>query len=219
MATYESVSRVFKPSHTPTAVGSGRFSFNSLIKSTTSVMSEQFKKWLADIDINYADLDEEKRVKYKEPVAQRNTPLFEKDTPANVRYVIQIKVLNIDGIKTDLVQDHGFRNYVVRVCRQIGLSGFVWRVPRSDGIILALGTPAQLRSLLQFMKDLMDNGYIENYTIENNKQEYRITSDQFSLMPSRRQKVVTGRYSDPSHDDVASVKSADSSEVSFAKNP
>eukprot|EP01038_Epipyxis_sp_PR26KG_P015241 gene15241-20543_t len=142
-------------------------------------------------------------------IAQTPAPIFPPVIPVGTLYILQVKMINIDGTKSGLTQERGFRGFVRRNCSEIGLSGFVWRIPRVHGRIIARGTDAQLRSLLEFLNDLIHHGFIEDFAIENNRQDFHIYSNSFTIMPSNRPRVVTGLYSDGDLDDVMSTRSAD----------
>lgn len=146
------------------------------------------------------------------PVVQQVAPLYPLDVPENTHYVLQVRVINIDGTKSGLTQDRGFRRFVQRHCSNFGLSGLVWRIPRVHGKILARGIPSQLDQLLAFVKDLVVYGFIESWVVEN-KQDFRALSNVFAVMPSNRPRVITGDFSDPDLDDVVSTGSADISVV------
>jgi acylphosphatase len=143
------------------------------------------------------------------PMAQQIAPLYPPDVhDDDTCFVLQIKVINIDGTKAGLTRDRGFRRFVVRHCSEFGLSGLVWRIPRVHGKILARGTKAQLDKLMNFMADLRSNGFVENYVTEK-RQDFGITSNVFSVMPSIRSRVLSGTYSDKDLDDVVSTGSGD----------
>eukprot|EP01038_Epipyxis_sp_PR26KG_P012784 gene12784-17140_t len=112
-------------------------------------------------------------------------------------------MINIDGAKSGLTQESG-------------LSGFVWRIPHVHGRIIARGTYAQLHSLLDFLNDLIHHGFIEDFAIENNRQDFHIYSNSFTIRPSNRSRVITGLYSDGDLDDVVSTQSADNALASNA---
>ena len=92
-------------------------------------------------------------------VAQREIPI--PIVPPNfdslVIFQLQCKLYNIDGTLSGLTADGGFRNYVCRNCREFGLRGFVWRVPKSDGKILASGTKVQFESMVEFLNNLLSS--------------------------------------------------------------
>lgn len=139
-------------------------------------------------------------------MAQPIAPLFPPMPPAGTRYVLQIKVIEIDGTRSDL-RDLGFRRFVQGHCAEYGLSGFVWRIPHVHGKILACGLPDQLDQLLVFVEELRCRGYIKGSLIEKDKQDYYITANTFIVLPSSRPRVFTGKYSDPDLDDVVSTGS------------
>ena len=146
-----------------------------------------------------------------EPIAKPQPPLYPALVEVGRQYVLQVKVLGIDGTRAGLTQERGFRNFVRRHCGDIGLSGLVWRIPRTDGLILARGTRQQLDLFLLFLRDLQTNHFITGYAIDLNRQDYYIPDEmnQFLVMNSRRRHVVTGEYSDPELDDVPSINSAE----------
>jgi hypothetical protein len=141
-------------------------------------------------------------------MAQPIVPLYPPNIPEGTRYVLQIKVIEIDGTKAALTQYRGFRRYVESVCTGFGLSGFVWRTPHVHGKILARGFPIQLDRLLEFVKELRVNHFIKGFGIEN-KQDFLISDNAFIVHPSTRPRVHTGDYSDPDLDDVVSTSSLD----------
>lgn len=114
------------------------------------------------------------------------------ETSGEEKFVLQFKILSVDGIKAQLIQERGFRNLVMKTCSGIGLSGFVWRVPRIDAQILALGIKIQFDRLIRFLNTLIENEFIGNYAVEKNRQDFYISSDKFSIMPSSRAGVITG---------------------------
>ena len=146
-----------------------------------------------------------------EPIAQPPAPLFPAFSEVGHQYVLQIKVLGIDGTRAGLTQERGFRNFVRRNCADIGLRGFIWRIPRTDGAVLARGTEQQLDRLMAFLHDLTTNHFITGFAIERNRQDYHIPDvmDDFLVVNSRRRHVVTGDYSNPELDDVPSINSAE----------
>jgi acylphosphatase len=141
-------------------------------------------------------------------VFQRVQPLHAtQDTTIQRKYRLQLKLHNIDGTRFELSPYKGFRNYVKAKCTEIGLSGYVWRVPVAHGRLLASGTEAQLDSLLELCEAFVTAGYIETFTHE--QAEKIIVIRGFAKLPSNRRHVQTGRYSDTKDDDVVSTTSAD----------
>jgi hypothetical protein len=55
-------------------------------------------------------------------------------------FIVQIRVINIDGTKAAMTPYKGFREYVKDRSTEIGLRGFVWRISRTNGKISAGGT-------------------------------------------------------------------------------
>ena len=123
------------------------------------------------------------------------------------KYQLQLKLHNIDGTRFELSPYKGFRNYVKAECTEIGLSGYVWRVPRVHGRLLASGTEAQLARLLELCESFVDAGYIETFTQERSEKNVVIRG--FAKLPSNRRHVQTGTYSDTKDDEVVSTTSAD----------
>ena len=68
-------------------------------------------------------------------------------------YTIQLLLIYVDGTKAKLSVHRGFRRFVLIECRQRGLRGYVWRVPREHAKILASGTSYQVDSLIYFARD------------------------------------------------------------------
>ena len=145
-------------------------------------------------------------------VAQREIPI--PIVPPNfdslVIFQLQCKLYNIDGTLSGLTADGGFRNYVCRNCREFGLRGFVWRVPKSDGKILASGTKVQLERLEEFLNNLCNFNFITYYEFESGR-DFLISRNLslFFVKKSERKRVETGTYSDSALDDVLSVSTAD----------
>lgn len=81
-------------------------------------------------------------------------------------FVVKFKVFHVDGIKAALAEPKGFRRFVRGRCEQIGLSGYVWRVPNVHGKILAKGTRDQISALLCFVRELQHYGFIETFEVE-----------------------------------------------------
>ena len=122
-------------------------------------------------------------------------------------YIVQFKVFQIDGAKSNLSTYRGFRKYVQAECTHIGVQGYVWRIPNVHGRILAKGTRAQLDALLDFVRRLQLYGFIQTFIVET--PERAVLSASFDILASSRRHVVTGQYSDQALDDVVSTASAD----------
>jgi acylphosphatase len=151
-------------------------------------------------------------------MAQPMAPLYPPMLRPDTRFVLQIQVNEIDGARSGLTEDRGFRRFVQRRCTEYGLSGFVWRVPRVHGKILACGLPAQLDQLLVFVEDLRIHGFIKSYMIDE-RHDFRIAANTFSVLPSTRRHVITGVYSDAQLDDVVSRDSASDTPVANSPVP
>jgi len=139
---------------------------------------------------------------------QRVQPLHPSvsETSNQRKYRLQLKLHKIDGTRFELSPYKGFRNYVKAKCTEIGLSGYVWRVPVVHGRLLASGTEAQLDRLLELCESFVDAGYIETFTQE--PPEMNIVIRGFAKLPSNRRHVQTGLYSDTKDDDVVSNTSS-----------
>eukprot|EP01032_Pedospumella_encystans_P008392 gene8392-9969_t len=129
------------------------------------------------------------------------------DVIDNREFIVQLKLVNIDGTRFELSPFKGFRNYIKFKCDELGLKGYVWRVPVVHGKIVAAGTKAQLDNLIVFCKSLRSAGYIDTFTQE--PAERNILIDSFDKLPSNRRHVQTGTFSDAKDDDVVSTTSAD----------
>ncbi len=124
-------------------------------------------------------------------VFQRVQPLHPQDTTIQRKYRLQLKLHNIDGTRFELSPYKGFRDYVKAKCTEIGLSGYVWRVPVVHGSrLLASGTEAQLDSLLVLCEAFVTAGFIEAFTQET--ADKNIIMHGFAKLPSNRRHVQTG---------------------------
>eukprot|EP00981_Chlorochromonas_danica_P012064 scaffold4399_cov175-Ochromonas_danica.AAC.14 len=120
---------------------------------------------------------------------------------------LRLELHNIDGTRFELSPFKGFRNYVMAKCTEIGLSGYVWRVPVDHGRLLASGTDAQLESLIELCESFCAAGYIETFT--QKPAEKNVVIRGFAKLPNNRRHVQTGACSDTKDDDVVSTTSAD----------
>eukprot|EP01033_Poteriospumella_lacustris_P011240 gene11242-7993_t len=125
--------------------------------------------------------------------------------PGPLEHSRQFIVFGIDGIKASLAQPKGFRKFVKGKCQEIGLKGYVWRIPRAHGKILAKGTRDQLQALINFLNELRQHGFIETFIPEPNPQ-FPVLTDTFDVL---RQHVVSGVYSGKELDDMVSADSDD----------
>jgi acylphosphatase len=145
------------------------------------------------------------------PIAHEQ-PLLYPGSLSVREYVVQIVMWNINGSLASLAQPGGFRKLVATQCSRIGLAGFVWRVPRSDGKILARGSGPKIDALLEFLKEMVDVSLVGGFAAEDHH-DFSVLSNNFIVKPSSRRRVITGRYSDTALDDVASNNSADHTPV------
>jgi hypothetical protein len=86
------------------------------------------------------------------------------------------------------------------------VQGYVWRVPRVNGKIVAKGTRAQVDALLEFVRRLQRFGFIQTFIVENPERAVLIRS--FDILSSSSKHVLTGQCSDETLDDVVSTSSA-----------
>jgi hypothetical protein len=139
---------------------------------------------------------------YAIEVAPPNFP----SAPPDELFRLQLELIEVDGTRASLSQYRGFRNLVVARCNEMSLDGYVWRVPRTRAKILARGTASQIEDLLRFCHFLRSDGYIRAYV--HQKPEFHIVINGFAKLPSNRRHVLTGDFSDPRDDEVASTSSA-----------
>eukprot|EP00981_Chlorochromonas_danica_P010030 scaffold2935_cov154-Ochromonas_danica.AAC.1 len=138
-----------------------------------------------------------------QPVA----PVFPTHHAPQEEFILQLKFHSVDGTKFILSEYRGFRNFIVSKATEIGLKGYVWRIPLVHATIVAVGTEDQLRALLTLCKTLRKDLLIQAFTRE--KPERDVLDDAFVKLPSTRRHVRTGKYSDAQDDDVASTTSVD----------
>lgn len=143
------------------------------------------------------------------PIARPAPQLLPPPPPVEdpMEYIAQFKLVRIDGVKPQLAKPSGFRKFVQKECTDIGVKGYVWRVPDVHGKILAVGKRAQMDSLLSFIRRLQTHGFIETFKPE--APEFAVLNETFDILPSSRRHVKTGGFSDRDLDDVVSTASAD----------
>lgn len=121
---------------------------------------------------------------------------------------VQLKLVSIDGIRVSLAEWGGFRKFFKSKATEIGLRGYIWRVPITHAAVVATGSKAQIDLLIDFVKELKEHMFIDTFVVEMPTQP--ILTSTFDIIPSRRCRVATGMYSEKELDEVASQSSADS---------
>jgi hypothetical protein len=124
---------------------------------------------------------------------------------------------SIDGSLSSLSGEPGFRNFVARSLREIGVSGYIRRKPITDADLIVKGTPEQLSRVEDFLGTIMQQGMIQLYFIVNDTPMYE-PGRQFVVMPSDRPRVMTGNYSNPEWD-IVSVSNRSETPVLKSPNP
>jgi acylphosphatase len=114
---------------------------------------------------------------------------------------------DVNGELTSLSEVNGFRNYVAARMRQMGLKGYIKRVPRQHAKLVVSGTHAQIQDVEDFLGELEEIGMIHGHFRE--KPEMIPVSKTFKVLSSDRKYVLTGSYSNPRLDDAPSHFSAD----------
>jgi acylphosphatase len=136
--------------------------------------------------------------------------------PAPVVETRQYDLYHVNGALTSLSSHKGFRNYVKHRAINIGVKGFIWRVPDVHAIIIFSGTHEQVRAAEEFLREMQKQGMIEAIARTTpEKQPF----DGFSVLPSVRSKVQTGVFSEKALDDVVSQSSADQPMFRGAPSP
>ena len=120
---------------------------------------------------------------------------------------VQLKLVSIDGIRVSLAEWGGFRKYFKSKATEIGLSGYIWRVPITHAVVAAKGSKDQIGRLIDFVKELKEHLFIDTFAVEMPTQPILTTT--FDILPSRRRKVVTEMYLQKELDEVDSQSSAD----------
>ena len=120
---------------------------------------------------------------------------------------IQLKLVSIDGIRVSLAEWGGFRKFFKSKATDIGLRGYIWRVPITHASVVATGSKVQIDMLIDFVKELKEHMFIQTFVVERPTQP--ILTPTFDILPSRRRGVTTGLYSEKELDEDASQSSAD----------
>jgi acylphosphatase len=126
---------------------------------------------------------------------------------------------SINGSLSSLSGEPGFRNFVARSLREIGVSGYIRRNPGTDADLIVKGTPEQLSRVRDFLKKIKQQGMIQKCYVMNGTPMYE-PEDEFEVMPSDRDRprVVTGDYSNPEWD-IVSVSTRSETPVLKSPNP
>jgi acylphosphatase len=121
--------------------------------------------------------------------------------------IFQLKIYAIDDTLVSLDQYGGFPNLIVTECRQIGLRGYVWRVPITHARILAAGSKEQIDRLLEYLNMLQGRHLFNSFIVE--PPERPVVTNAFTVLPSTEKGVATGLDSKKELDEVVSDSSAD----------
>jgi acylphosphatase len=124
---------------------------------------------------------------------------------------VQLKLVSIDEIRVSLAEWGGFRKFFKSKATDIGLRGYIWRVPITHAAVVATGSKVQIDMLIDFVKELKEHMFIQTFVVERPTQP--ILTPTFDILPSRRRGVTTGLYSEKELDEVASQSSADTPEM------
>ena len=120
---------------------------------------------------------------------------------------VQLKLVSIDGIRVSLAEWSGFRKFFKSKATDIGLRGYIWRVPITHAAVVATGSKVQIGMLIDFVQELKEHMFIQTFFVERPTQP--ILTSTFDILPSQRRRVTTGLYSEKELDEVASQSSAD----------
>ena len=129
------------------------------------------------------------------------------DTTDTRQFRLVFALCNIDGTLPKLSPYKGFRNYVKSKCDEIGIDGYVCRVPLVHAEIVATGTMEQLFGLRNFCDELRVHHFIESFSYKPHADEFTVFSG-FEKRRSVRKHVQTGTYSDGKDDEVLSTHSS-----------
>jgi len=140
-----------------------------------------------------------------------STSYFDQPSQMTIWFVLR----SINGSLCSLSEEPGFRNYVARNLRDIGVSGYIQRIPRTDADLIVKGTREQLSRVRDFLNKIKQQGIIERCYVRNGTPMYE-PEDEFEVMASDRPKVVTGNYSNREWD-IVSVSTR--SETPILKSP
>jgi acylphosphatase len=116
-----------------------------------------------------------------------------------------------------LSEEPGFRNYVARSLREIGVSGYIQRKPRTNADLIVKGTPKQISRVKDFLKKIKQQGMIQKCYVKTGTPMYE-PEDEFEVITSERPKVMTGDYSNPEWD-IVSVSTRSETPVLKSPNP
>jgi acylphosphatase len=131
---------------------------------------------------------------------------------------IWFELQEINGSLGTLSGEGGFRNCVARRLREIGVSGYIQRKPRTDANLIVKGTREQLERVRDFLNNLEQQGMIEKCRRINRTPMYEPEDDEFEVMRSNRPKVVTGDYSNRELD-VVSVSTRSETPILMSPSP
>lgn len=120
----------------------------------------------------------------------------------------QYHLEDVNGSILSLSEAKGFRHYVASRIREMGLKGYIKRVPRQHAKLVVTGTRAQLQEVEDFLEEMEEQGLIHGHFREKQPDMIPI-SKTFKVLSSDRKYVMTGSYSDKNLDETRSHFSAD----------
>lgn len=130
---------------------------------------------------------------------------------------VWFELRSINGTLTSLSTGPGFRNSVANSLREIGVSGYIQRKPRTDADLIVKGTREQLLRVKDFLKKIKQQGIVKQFFVLTSTPKYEPV-DEFEVMSSDRPRVVTGDYSNPEWD-LVSVSTQSRSETPLLRSP
>jgi acylphosphatase len=124
---------------------------------------------------------------------------------------------SVNGSLSSLSAEPGFRNFVAKILRNIGVSGYIQRKPRTDADLIVKGTQEQLLRVRDFLNQIKQQGMIQSFYVRNGTPMYE-PEGEFEVMRSDRPKVMTGVYSDPDWD-LVSVSTRSETPILLSPSP
>mmetsp|Transcript_20998 Transcript_20998/g.15404 ORF Transcript_20998/g.15404 Transcript_20998/m.15404 type:complete len:202 (-) Transcript_20998:45-650(-) len=112
----------------------------------------------------------------------------------------QYHLEKVDGTLDTLSEFEGFRGYVAGKMKEIGVKGYIKRVPRDHATLLVSGTSDQIQLVEDFLSELEDERIIHGHFRE--RPERIPISKTFKILSSDRKFVLTGSYSNHALDEM-----------------